>query len=119
MYDTRGAALTECPLIDVGADLPYISSYLSQVFESRPALDAAVVLPDLRGVLELITAGLGIGVLPRHMCAAEMAAGRIRVLYDPESAPLRTLFAAVRTGATAKPHVAAAHRQLVANARTW
>lgn len=119
MDETRGAALTECPLIDVGSDLPNVSAYVSQVFDSRPALDAAVVLPDLRGVLELITAGVGVGVVPRHMCAGALTEGRIHLLHDPESAPQRTLFAAVRTGGTAKPHVAAAQRMLLADARTW
>ena len=91
---TTGTA--KIPIIEIAEDLPYIRRYWASVYDSGPPDTAAVVIPDLRGVLDAAVAGCGIAVLPRPLCAAALEAGTLVLLDDPEIPPIRTLFLATR-----------------------
>lgn len=113
------AALAGVPLISYAEDLPILRRYWRHVFGIRLAADPAIVVPDLRGVLSLVAAGAGASVLPRYLCAAELAAGTLTPLFEPEDPPINTAFLAQRAGADIHPHVALVRTHLLQAARSW
>src|SRR5262249_33990717 len=82
------AALRGGPLVAYGEDLPIIRRYWRSVFGTPPSVSAAVVVPDLRAVLVSTVWGVGVTVLPRYLCEAELAAGDVVQLLEPEVAPI-------------------------------
>ncbi|NBE52623.1 LysR family transcriptional regulator [Streptomyces boluensis] len=114
-----GPDLGALPVVEVHESLPLVARYWAAVFESRPAASGTVVAPDLRAVLACVTAGAGISVLPRYLCAEALERGEIVALLDPSVPPLRTYFLVVRTGTLALPHIARAHEWLLCAAADW
>ncbi|WP_113704892.1 LysR family transcriptional regulator [Nonomuraea lactucae] len=100
------AALADIPLISYADDLPILRRYWRHVFDTRLVAEPALVIPDLRAVKAAALAGLGVTVLPRYLCTTELANGSLRLLLDPEDAPINTGFLAQRSGAHPLPHVA-------------
>ncbi|GAA3444151.1 hypothetical protein Pve01_67240 [Planomonospora venezuelensis] len=107
------ARLTGIPVLAYAEDLPVIRRYWRTVFGARPVMSAALVMPDLRGVLGAVAAGAGMSVLPRYLCEEELAAGTLVPLAEPELPPINTLFLAVREGAMTRRAVAAVHDHLL------
>ena len=104
----------DAPLIAYAEDLPIIRRYWRTVFGRRPLMSAAVVVPDLRGVLALVRAGAGVSVLPAYLCAADLAAGRLVALAEPELPPINPLYLAWHPAAPAHPAVAEVRAHLSA-----
>lgn len=116
----KGApALDNLPVVEVHESLPFVSRYWASVFDSRPAASGTVIVPDLRAVLACTTAGAGLAVLPRYLCAPALERGEVIPLHDPAVPPLRTYLLVVRTGTLAMPHVARAHEWLQRAAADW
>ncbi|MFH7337197.1 LysR family transcriptional regulator [Streptomyces sp. KHY 26] len=116
----KGApVLRDLPVVDVHESLPFVSRYWASVFDARPAAPGTVVVPDLRAVLACATAGAGLAVLPRYLCAPALDQGAVVALHDPVVPPLRTYFLVVRTGTLARPPVARAHEWLLRAAAGW
>ncbi|MET9652807.1 LysR family transcriptional regulator [Streptomyces sp. JL2001] len=113
------AALHGVPMVMYAEDLPIARRYWRHVFGRRLTGEAAVTMPDLRGVLATITAGAGFGVLPRYLCRAEFEAGRLVALLDPEDPPINTAYLVRRPGAPDNPHVALVRDRLLAAAHRW
>ncbi|MFF1915159.1 LysR family transcriptional regulator [Streptomyces sp. NPDC058239] len=111
--------LDQLPIVEVHESLPLVSRYWAAVFDSRPAAAGAVIVPDLRAVLECTAAGAGLTVLPRYLCEGALERGEVVALLDPPVPPLRTYFVAVRTGTLALPHIARAHEWLLRAAADW
>ena len=107
------------PVIDLAEDLPYVRQYWASVFDARPPENAALVIPDLRGVLDAAAAGCGIAVLPRPLCAVALAAGTLVMLDDPEIPPIRTLFLSMRSQRVRASAVQRVRERLLAVAREW
>lgn len=112
------AALTHLPLVAYGEELPVIRRYWRSEFGRRPANPVAVVVPDLRAACGLARDGAGITVLPTYVAAADLAAGRLVRLHEPEFAPLNTLYLVVRRGAV-EPVVAGVQEHLITQAAAW
>lgn len=116
----RGAsALEDAPIIADNEDQTLAERYWAAVFDAKPPAPAAVVVPDLRAVLDGVRAGAGIAVLPRHLCAEALEDGSAVTLLDPEVPPLTTLFLAVRVGGLSHPHLGQLHARLLAHAAAW
>ncbi|MES9587857.1 MULTISPECIES: LysR substrate-binding domain-containing protein [unclassified Streptomyces] len=111
--------LDQLPVVEVHESLPLVSRYWAAVFESRPAVAGAVIVPDLRAVLECAAAGAGLAVLPRYLCERALERGEVVALLDPPVPPLRTYFLVARTGTLALPHIARAHEWLLRAAADW
>jgi DNA-binding transcriptional LysR family regulator len=105
-------ALTRVPLIAYAEDLPIIRRYWRTMFGRRPTGTAQVVIPDLRGVLNAVLAGMGVSVLPSYLCDRDLAAGRLVALAEPEVPPINTGYLAVCSGAQADATVARVHAHL-------
>lgn len=111
--------LETVPLVSVHESMPLATRYWSAVFDTAPARSGAVIAPDLRAVLECVTAGAGMAVLPRYLATEALDSGAAVTLYEPPVPPLRTYFLSVRTGTLAHPHIARAHEWLLRAAADW
>jgi DNA-binding transcriptional LysR family regulator len=114
-----GAALRGAPLITYAEDLPIIRRYWRVIFGVRVSSAAAVVVPDLRGVLASVRAGAGVTVAPRYLCERELAAGDLVLLHRPTAPPTNTLFFATRAGTEDLPHIATVRGRLLSRASDW
>ncbi|MGS2805494.1 LysR family transcriptional regulator [Nocardia sp. MW-W600-9] len=113
------SALDGLPLISYAADLPILRRYWRHVFETRLEATPALIVPDLRAVLAAVVAGAGISVLPRYLCARELAAATLVTLLDPADPPINTGFLARRVGAPPRPHVDLVRARLLDAAVEW
>jgi DNA-binding transcriptional LysR family regulator len=113
------AALHGVPLVSYAEDLPIARRYWRHVFGVRLTGQAAVTVPDLRGVRAAVAAGAGISVLPRYLCLEELASGALVPLLSPEDPPINTAYLVRRPGAPDNPHVALVGERLLQAGRTW
>ncbi|MEU3605563.1 LysR family transcriptional regulator [Streptomyces sp. NPDC035033] len=111
------AALRDAPLVSYAEDLPILRRYWRHVFGRRLTAVPAVTVPDLRAVRAAVAGGAGVSVLPRYLCAAELASGALVPLHLPEDPPINTGFLVHRPGAPAHPHVALVRDHLVRHGR--
>jgi DNA-binding transcriptional LysR family regulator len=115
-------ALHGIPLVTYAEDLPIARRYWQHVFGKRLTCQAAVTVPDLRGVLSAVAAvaaGAGFTVLPRYLCLDELASGALVPLHDPEDPPINTGYLVQRPGSVVNPHVALVRDHLLQAARAW
>ncbi|WP_410591840.1 LysR family transcriptional regulator [Amycolatopsis sp. lyj-23] len=110
--------LRTAPLVAYAEDLPIVRRYWRSVLGTRPPAAPAVVVPDLRGVLACVRAGFGVSVLPRYLCAAELASGELVALLEPAEPPINTLYVVSRTE-PCRPGPAAVRDALLADAGRW
>ena len=113
------AALHGLPLVTYAEDLPIARRYWRHVFGVRLSGQAAITVPDLRGVLAAVVAGAGITVLPRYLCLDALASGALVPLLSPEEPPINTGYLTQRPGASDNPHVAVVRERLLQAGRTW
>ncbi|WP_370444745.1 substrate-binding domain-containing protein [Amycolatopsis sp. CA-128772] len=105
-------------LVAYAEDLPIIRRYWRSVLGARPPARPAVVVPDLRAVLACVLAACGVSVLPRYLCAAELASGQLVALLEPAEPPINTLFVVSRTE-PCRAGPAAVRDALLADAARW
>lgn len=119
-YAERGAAaLQDLPVVTGSGDDSLLHQYCSLAFGELPRLQAVVTVDDLRGVVATLLAGTGVGVVPRHLIADQLADGSLHELHRPEISPITTLFLVVRAGTLTRPHLAEVHTRLLLQARLW
>ncbi|WP_430786269.1 LysR family transcriptional regulator [Actinoplanes sp. G11-F43] len=107
------------PLIAYAEDVPIVRRYWRHVFGRRLTVSPAVVIPDLRGVLAAVLAGAGWSVLPRYLCAEQLASGALTLLHDPEDPPINTSFLVRLPGTSTNPHVRLVHDTLRTAGPSW
>ncbi|MFR9798768.1 LysR family transcriptional regulator [Streptomyces sp. MS06] len=112
-------ALESAPLVSYAEDLPIARRYWRHVFGRRLGSQAAVTVPDLRGVVAAVVAGMGWSVLPGYLCRAELASGEVQLLHEPEDPPINTAYLVQRPGGSPNPDVAAVRDRIRAAARRW
>ena len=110
----EGRELGDIPLVAYAEHLPIVRRYWRSVFDRRPeGLALAAVIPDLRGIRSAVISGAGMSVLPRYLVDADLAAGVLVQLDEPEVAPLNTVYLATRAReAERDAHLGAAVAQL-------
>jgi DNA-binding transcriptional LysR family regulator len=91
--------LRHIPLVAYAEEAPILRRYWRSVFGVRLTRSVALVVPDLRGVLNAVLAGAGATVLPLYLCEADLQAGRLRLLAEPDLPPLNTGYLAIRSDA--------------------
>ncbi|MGW1808351.1 LysR family transcriptional regulator [Streptomyces sp. NPDC002078] len=99
------SALHSVPLVTYAEDLPIARRYWRHVFGRRLSCPAAVTVPDLRGVKAAVVAGAGFTVLPRYLCAGELASGALVPLHEPDDPPINTGYLVQRPGVPDNPDV--------------
>jgi DNA-binding transcriptional LysR family regulator len=111
--------LEQSPLIAYAEDVPIVRRYWRHVYGRRLTTRPAVVIPDLRGVLAAVVAGAGYSVLPRYLCADELASGALVLLDDPDDPPINTGFLVARAAGRVSGHAAQVRETLLTAGRTW
>lgn len=104
--------LEHVPLLAYAEELPLVRPYWQQVFDTEPNVLASVVADSLPALAELAERGLGITVLPRHVCEDQLASGRLVRLVDPRTPPVEDLWLAWSSGSRRSPAVAAAFERI-------
>jgi len=112
-------ALRALPLVAYAEDLPIIRRWWRHVLGKPPSGHAVVVVPDLRGLLSAAAAGIGTTVLPRYLCADDLASGRLLEVLATEDPPINTLYLVTNVAARHEPHVAHAWAALLMQGRLW
>jgi DNA-binding transcriptional LysR family regulator len=112
------AALHGVPLVTYAEDLPIARRYWRHVFGRRLSCPAAVTVPDLRGVKAAVAAGAGFSVLPRYLCADELASGALVPLHEPEDPPINTGYLVQRPGVPDNPDVIRVRDHLLRTVRS-
>ncbi|MFD4554946.1 LysR substrate-binding domain-containing protein [Streptomyces sp. NPDC058469] len=115
----RGPELHGVPLVSYAEDLPIARSNRRHAFGTRLGGQAAITVPDLRGVPAAVVAGAGITVLPRYLRLAEPASGALVPLPAPEDPPINTSYLSRRPGSPDDPHVTLVRERLLRAAPTW
>ncbi|WP_225829964.1 LysR family transcriptional regulator [Streptomyces sp. NK08204] len=105
------------PLVSYAQDLPIVRRYWRHVFGKRLTCHAAVTVPDLRAVVSTLVGGGGFSVLPRYLCAGELARGALVLLHDPEDPPINTGYLVQRPGVCTNPDVDRVRDRLVEAAK--
>jgi DNA-binding transcriptional LysR family regulator len=113
------AAVRDVPLVAYAEDLPIVRRYWRAVLGRRLTTEAAVSMPDLRGVVAAVVAGAGWSVVPRYLCRAELDAGDLVLLHDPPEPPGNTVFLVQRPAAAANPDVARVAEALLDAGPGW
>lgn len=109
--------LLDQPWISYGSELPIIRRFWQQIFEHRPSMQPTLIIPDLRVILKAVENGYGISILPEYLCRAGVAAGRIRVLWQPSQPVVNELWLATRRVDRAKPELQPVYDVLQADRR--
>ncbi len=112
-------ALQPLPLLGYSEDLPILRRWWRHVLGVAPPRRAALVVPELRGLRAAAIAGMGATVLPRYLCADDLAAGRLATVLETDDPPINTLYLAARTATRNEPHIAHAWRALVQHSHRW
>ncbi|WP_418960689.1 LysR family transcriptional regulator [Streptomyces tritici] len=113
------AALHGAPLVAYAEDVPIVRRYWRHVFGKRLTRQPALTVPDLNAVKAAVAGGIGFTVLPRYLCAAELASGTLVALHEPDDPPINTAFLVQRPGSSTNPHVALVRDHLLEAARGW
>ncbi len=85
-------ALAAFPLIAFDEDLPLIRAVWTSLFQTAPVLQAALTIPDLRIIQDLVARGHGWSALPDYQCEDALAAGRLATITDRRDAPTNDLY---------------------------
>ena len=109
----RGARrLRGVPMLAYAEELPLVRPYWEQVFDAVPDELASVVTDSLPALALLAERGLGITVLPRHVCEDALADHRLVQLVTPRTPPASDLHLAWRSGTRRSPAVAAVYARI-------
>ncbi len=112
-------AVAAVPLLADAEELPITRRWWRHVLGVAPPRRAAVVVPDLRGLLAMALAGGGAAVLPRYLCTEQLASGELEAVLDGDDPPINTLYLAARTTVRNEPHIDHAWATLRAAAADW
>lgn len=104
--------LERLPLLAYAEELPLIRTFWLQVFDTEPEVLASVVADSLPALAALAERGLGITVLPRHVCEDQLATGRLVRLVEPKVPPSAELWLAWGSGSRRSPAVASAYERI-------
>ncbi len=84
--------LANLPLIAFDEDLPLIRPVWTMMFQFAPTAQAALTIPDLRIIQDLLIKGLGWSVLPDYQCIDALASGKLVSLTSNHDAPTNNLY---------------------------
>lgn len=84
--------LTQVALIAFDEDLALVRPLWTSMFQVAPQLQAALTIPDLRIIKELVLGGHGWTVLPDYQCTDAIADGRLLTPTALAEAPVNALY---------------------------
>jgi DNA-binding transcriptional LysR family regulator len=88
--------LAEQRWVSYSVDMPIVRRFWQELFHTRPAFQAAVVMPNLHAIRRAVESGWGISVLPEYLCKASVKAGRLKLLWKTPQTVSNDLWIAYR-----------------------
>jgi DNA-binding transcriptional LysR family regulator len=82
------------PVLAYAEDLPIVRRYWHDALGREAEFQAAIVMSDLRALVEAAAGGAGVTVVPRYLCEQELSEGRLVLLHKPAHAPGNDIFLA-------------------------
>ena len=76
--------LSQLPFISFDEELSGLTPLWQTLFREPPPFQAALTVPDLRIVKQMVVGGMGWSVLPDYHCTQEIQAGRLLVLNNAD-----------------------------------
>ena len=76
--------LSQLPFISFDEELSGLTPLWQTLFREPPPFQAALTVPDLRIVKQMVVEGMGWSVLPDYHCTQEIQAGRLLVLNNAD-----------------------------------
>lgn len=74
------------PIIAYSEELPIIRRFWRIVFGKRIDVNPKLIIPDLRGIRQAVTYGLGCSVLPDYLCENWVQEKRLQLILNPVNA---------------------------------
>lgn len=84
--------LSQLPFISFDEELSGLTPLWQTLFREPPPFQAALTVPDLRIVKQMVVEGVGWSVLPDYHCTQEIQSGRLLVLNNAEDAAPSPLY---------------------------
>lgn len=106
-------ALSAEPVLAYHIELPLIDEWLETNRLFRLPVSPALIAPDLRGLRALLGVGFGWSVLPRYLCAGELARGDLVEIPAPVAPTINSYFMVWAPAALRQPRIAHAHQALM------
>jgi DNA-binding transcriptional LysR family regulator len=99
------AELEAVPLLAFDEDLALVRPLWTKLFQNAPYFQAALTIPDLRTIKDLVVAGHGWTVLPDYQCEGLIQSGMLVPGSHKADSPTNTLFLTWHKGIQLKSHV--------------
>jgi DNA-binding transcriptional LysR family regulator len=97
--------LLEQPWISYGAELPIIRRFWQSSFNTRPAIQPVLIIPDLRIIAQAVEYGYGISVLPEYVCRTALLEDCMRIVWQPPHPMNNELWLGIRRVDRNKPEL--------------
>jgi DNA-binding transcriptional LysR family regulator len=111
--------LADLPFVVSGEDLSLVRAWWHSVFGAAFAAAPAVVMPDLRGAIEVAVAGVGIIVAPHYAVEGAMGHGDLVNLVPGAEPPTNPVELVWRRTPTLSTAMSEARRLLESTAKVW
>lgn len=98
--------LAEFPLIAFDEDLPLVRPVWTSLFQTAPVLQAALTIPDLRIIRDLVIQGHGWSALPDYQCEDALESGQLATITNRRDAPANDLYLAWNKASMRNPNLA-------------
>tara|TARA_R110000868_G_scaffold6389_13_gene36481 strand:- start:13 stop:906 length:894 start_codon:yes stop_codon:yes gene_type:complete len=93
------------PWVTYDESLLFISEYFQTVFKQSFDAPVKLLVNDLWSILEAVSHGIGVTVLPAYFCQEYIKQKRIVVLYHPENPPSNHFYLGWKHGALSDPKI--------------
>lgn len=101
--DVRG--ILDLPWIAYDESLLFVSEYFQTVFNQVFTSTIKLLVKDLWSILEAVSAGIGITVLPTYFCRDYIKQKKVAILYHPKKAPSHDFYLGWKHGALHDPKI--------------
>lgn len=95
----------DLPWIAYDETLPLIRPYMTAVFGTLPGRNAAMVMPSLTLIRDVVASGAGVSVLPDYLCQTALETGALVEVAAHRPAPVNTLYLVWRRSEMRNPRV--------------
>jgi DNA-binding transcriptional LysR family regulator len=117
---TRGLELlAKVPLLAYSEELPLIRKFWRKVFGKVPEVNAALVIPDLRAIVQATIAGAGITVMPKYLVEDALANNDLVELLKPAKPPVNQLYLVSQSREKVQTRVAYVRDRILRAGSSW
>ena len=119
MRSDPAGTLVAVPMVAFDEELPLIREFWRDVFDASPLGRAKMVADGLRAIVQMVVDGVGMTVLPRHVCEVYLQDGSLVELARPSQPTGISLYLAWRGGSLARPQLARIHQAILDESVRW